>query len=180
MSSFFMKKLLILFALVLILTANTYAKDTTQRVGDFFAILLPAVAYSSTFYLDDKDGRYQFYKSYSTTLISTYMLKYTVKEKRPDSDNKDSFPSAHSASAFSSASFIHKRYTLKYALLPYLTAVFTAYSRVEADRHYNHDVIVGGVIGVLSSYYFATRYKNIELKPIVSKDYKGLQLNYSF
>jgi len=39
-----------------------------------------------------KRGQNQFYKSYATTLGTTILLKYTVREKRPDSNARDSFP----------------------------------------------------------------------------------------
>jgi len=167
-----------LYLLILLLTVSLSAKNTTEKTGDIFALLIPLSTYGTTLYLDDKDGQYQFYKSYGTTLASTYILKYTIKEERPDKSNDHSFPSAHTSSSFSCATFIHKRYGFRYAVVPYLVASFVGYSRVDADKHYTHDVISGAVIGIISSWFFTDRYKNLEVKPIISSDYKGLQLSY--
>ena len=164
----------------LLLAGSLSAKSTTEKAGDVFAALLPLGAYAATLYLHDKDGQYQFYKSYGTALASTYLLKYTVKEKRPDSDKEDSFPSAHTSSSFSGATFIHRRYGLKYAIVPYMAALFTGYSRVDANRHHTHDVIAGALIGIISSWYFTDRYKNLDIKPVISTNYKGLQISYRY
>ena len=122
----------------------------------------------------------QFYKSYSASMITTYILKYTVKEKRPDSNNRDSFPSGHTSSAFAGASFVHMRYGLKQAIIPYLAAIFTAYSRVDANKHHPIDVVAGAAIGILSNYYFVTPYKNLNVTPLYENNFKGLSLNYKW
>lgn len=170
------------FILVTILVTSNlaYAKSTTETISDVFAVAVPATAYGATVYLDDKDGQMQFYKSYGVTMGSTFLLKYTVKEKRPDSNNKDSFPSGHTSSAFSGASFIHKRYGLKYAILPYIAAAYTGYIRVDSNRHYTKDVIAGAFIGIASSWYFTTPYKNIRINPVINNEYKGIQIKYKW
>jgi membrane-associated phospholipid phosphatase len=168
-----------LLALLLSLSF-THTHASNEDVGDILQLLIPAAAYSTTLYLDDDEGEIQFYKAYGSTILSTYALKYTVREKRPDSDARNSFPSGHTSSAFSGASFIHARYGFKYAVVPYIAAAFTGYSRVEANRHYTHDVIAGAALASLCSWYFVTNYSNLEVAPIVSEDFKGLKLSYKF
>lgn len=175
-----MKKFTILVAILLGVSNLVYAKSTTETVGDVLQILIPAGAYGTSLYLDDKEGQMQFYKSYSATLATTFVLKYTVKEKRPDSDNTDSFPSGHTSSAFSGASFIQQRYGWKYSILPYIAAIYTGYSRVYSNRHHPIDVYAGAALGMLSSWYFVSPYKNLEVTPIVDSDFKGLSLNYQW
>ena len=175
-----MKKFFILVAILLGMSNLLYAKSITESIGDVFSIAIPVGAYGTSFYLGDKDGQMQFYKSYGVTMGSTYLLKYTVREKRPDSNNRDSFPSGHTSSAFSGASFIHKRYGLKYAILPYIAAAYTGYSRVHSNRHHPIDVYAGAAIGMLSSWYFVTPYKNLQVTPIVESDFKGLRLDYKW
>lgn len=166
--------------LLLGVTPLIYAKSMTESIGDVLAVAVPAGAYGTSLYLDDKDGEMQFYKSYGATLGTTLLLKYSVREKRPDSNERDSFPSAHTASAFAGASFIHQRYGLKYAILPYIAAVYTGYSRVHANRHHPIDVYASTIIAMLSSWYFVTPYKNLQVIPIVSSDFKGLRLSYAW
>lgn len=174
-----MKKILTVF-LILTFTASMYAKSNTEKIGDILSVAIPIGAYGTTLYLDDKEGQYQFYKSYGTTLATTYVLKYTVQEKRPDSDNTDSFPSGHTSSAFSGASFIHKRYGIEYAIIPYLGAIYTGYSRIHSNRHYTRDVVAGALIGTASSWFFTSPYKNLDITPEVGTDYKGIQFNYKW
>jgi len=172
-------KLIIQSFLIVILSVSTmYAKSTTETLGDVFGFAIPAGAYGTALYLHDKDGQMQFYKSYGATMGATYVLKYTVREKRPDSDNRDSFPSGHTSSAFAGASFIHMRYGYKAAIIPYLAAIYTGYSRVNANKHHPRDVYAGAVIGMLSSWYFVTPYKNLQVTPIVESDFKGVSLSY--
>lgn len=175
-----MKKFTLTVAILFGMSSLVYAKSTTESIGDVLQIILPASAYGTSLYLGDKDGQMQFYKSYGSTIGATYILKYTVREKRPDSDNTDSFPSGHTASAFAGASFIHKRYGLKYAVLPYIAAIYTGYSRVHANRHHPIDVYAGAALGILSSWYFVSPYKNLQVTPIIDSDFKGLSLSYQW
>jgi len=175
-----MKKIFIAIVILLGTSNFVYAKSMTESVGDILSIAIPVGAFSTSLYLDDKDGQIQFYKSYGATMGSTYLLNYTVREKRPDSNNKDSFPSGHTASTFAGASFIHKRYGFKYAVLPYIAAVYTGYSRVHANKHHPIDIYAAAAIGMLSSWYFVTPYKNLQVMPIVGNTFKGLSLSYKW
>lgn len=169
-----------LSGLFLALTLSTNAHANPEEIGDVLQILIPATAYATTLYLDDDEGEIEFYKAYGSTLLSTYTLKYTVQEKRPDSDARNSFPSGHTASAFSGASFIHARYGFKYAIIPYLAATYTGYSRVESNRHYTHDVIAGAALASFCSWYFTSEYKNLTITPMVDADIKGVTLALKF
>ena len=164
----------------IILTLTTFAKSNTEKIGDILAISIPAMAYGSTFYMDDEEGRGQFYWAYGTTMGVTNILKYTVREKRPDTNTRDSFPSGHTSSAFSGASFVHRRYGLEYALPLYVGAIYTAYSRVHVNRHHPRDVIAGAALGVLSSWYFVDPLQKLSVTPEVGSEYKGIQINYKF
>jgi len=165
-------KLVILFMIVFQSIVN--AKNI-EKYGDIIQILIPSAAYGTTYYLNDKEGRNQFYKSFFSTFGTTHLLKRIVKEERPNGNNTQSFPSGHTSASFQGAAFIHKRYGLKYAILPYVGATFVGYSRIYADQHYAHDVIAGALIGSGFSYYFTTsyKYKNMHLSPIV---YNNIEL----
>jgi len=175
-----MKKFFILVTIVLGMSNFVYAKSSTESIGNILSIAIPFGAYGTSLYLDDKDGQKQFYKSYGVAMGFTYLLKYTVREKRPESNHKDSFPSGHTASAFAGASFIHKRYGIKCAVLPYIAAVYVGYSRVHVNKHHPIDVYAAGAIGILSSWYFVTPYKNLQVTPIIDSAFKGLSLNYKW
>jgi len=86
------------------------ASHRVENTGDILRTLIPAVAYGTTFYLHDSDGRSQFYKSFFTSLATTYGLKRTISKTRPNGEDDAAFPSGHSSVAFQGAAFIHQRY----------------------------------------------------------------------
>ncbi len=81
------------------------------------------------------------------SIAVTGALKYTVREPRPDSSNRDSFPSGHTTAAFSFASYIGCRHSLGWGIAAYSLATFVGFSRVNDNRHYLHDVTAGAAIG---------------------------------
>ena len=92
--------------------------------------------------------------SYATMGILVNTMKHTFKEKRPDSEARNSFPSGHTATAFMGAEFLHKEYKDISPLIGYAgyaVAAVTGYLRIYNKRHYLNDVIAGACIGILST-----------------------------
>lgn len=156
--------LMTMLGLVINICPTVQAADTVVNAGTALMVILPATAYASTFMLDDKEGRMQFYKSFLTNLVVTDVLKVTIDKKRPNGKGK-SFPSGHTSVTFQAATFIQQRYGWKYSIPAYIGATFVGYSRVQSDNHYNIDVFAGAAIGMLSSYYFTKPYKGFEITP---------------
>ncbi|MDR3208957.1 MAG: phosphatase PAP2 family protein [Rickettsiales bacterium] len=147
------------FVCSVLITANeVFAKSAIGRLGDLTQVIIPAYAFGMAMNEKDWNGAGQFIYSFGMTEISVFGLKSIVDEKRPDGSDKNSFPSGHAAAAFSGATFIHKRYGIKRAILPYLMAGFTGYSRISADKHYLHDVVAGAVISGLFTWIFVDKY----------------------
>lgn len=81
------------------------------------------------------------------------ITKRTVKEERPDQSNNHSFPSGHTATAFTSASVLFYEYkdsNLWYASSGFLFATATGVLRIANNKHYTADVITGAGIGIAS------------------------------
>lgn len=81
-------------------------------------------------------------------------LKHITKEERPDGSNNLSFPSGHSATAFSSAQFMFREYkdsNFWLSVSGYSFAVFTAVYRTLNDKHWVGDVVAGAGLGILST-----------------------------
>jgi len=167
-----MKKVIAVVCATTILNISATASGSIETSGDILRLLIPAVAFAATYYLDDKEGRDQFYRSFAANGVATYALKYAINKKRPNGEDY-SFPSGHASVTMQSATFIHKRYGLKYAIPAYLGATFTGYSRVKSDNHYTIDVVSGAVIGALSSYYFTTTHKGYTITPNVNRGIFG-------
>lgn len=88
--------------------------------------------------------------SLGSTVAAAELLKSTVHSTRPDGSDNKGFPSAHTAVAFSAATFLDRRYGQQHAALTpllYGVAAFTGVARVEAKKHHWGDVVAGGAIG---------------------------------
>lgn len=95
---------------------------------------------------------------YATSqLVSAALVlptKHLVKEERPDGSNRFSFPSGHTATAFSSAHFMFREYkdtNLWLSLSGYPVAAATGIYRIFNDKHWVGDVVAGAGIGILST-----------------------------
>ena len=109
-------------------------------------------------------GRMLVSDAFSASLmaIAVNTLKHTVKVMRPDGSNRHSFPSGHSATAFMTATMLHKEYGMTrspwYSIGAYTAATLTGLSRQMNNKHWLSDVLVGAGIGILSTevgYYLA-------------------------
>jgi hypothetical protein len=81
-------------------------------------------------------------------------IKYSTRVRRPDGTSRNSFPSGHTATAFMSASFLHKEYAHVnplYSVLGYTMSSYTGISRSLNNRHWLSDILAGAGIGILST-----------------------------
>ncbi len=82
-------------------------------------------------------------------------IKYTAQEMRPDGSTANSWPSGHTATAFVSATILHKEYGLTrspiYSVAGYAMATATGIMRVLNNRHWVSDVLSGAGIGIMST-----------------------------
>lgn len=109
--------------------------------------------------------------SHATSLVIMAALvnsiKYTARVERPDVSTRNSFPSGHTAMAFTNATFMHKEYgdvNPIYSVSGYAGATFVALGRSLNNRHWVPDILAGAGIGILSTqlgYFFIDKiYKN--------------------
>ncbi len=134
-----------------------------EGAGDVFQVAIPVTAGMITLIKGDFTGTKQLAISYGTTLALTYSLKYIIRKRRPEGrEQYDAFPSGHTASAFSGASFIQRRYGWKYGWIGYLLAGGVAVSRMEGPDGYHDfwDVLAGATVGIGSSYLFTNPYRD--------------------
>jgi len=170
-----LKKLSLTIWVLLAASFQARAGDSIQAAGDILQLALPAAAGVTILGYHDGEGAIEFTESATLTLGTTYLLKYTVDERRPNGGT-GSFPSAHTSISFSAAEFMRKRYGWQYGLPAYAAASFVAYSRVEAGDHHPHDVIAGASIGIVSSFIFTKPYKGWWLQAESDGRFFGLRL----
>lgn len=114
------------------------------------------------------------YLSQLLNIIVVTILKDTIQRPRPFLTLTDlhplislptsySFPSGHASSAFAGALII--AYMFRKWLVPaYIVAIMIAVSRVYLGVHYPSDIIVGAVIGTLSSIIIIALYNKLLFK----------------
>lgn len=152
--------IVLLALLFLTCTRQVSAQNkTVETTGDVILFALPLATLGYTFISGDTKGSWQFTKGLLLTQAVTYGLKLSIEKQRPDMSNNHSFPSGHTSTTFQSASFIHIRYGFKYSIPAYALAGFTAFSRIEADKHDGWDILAGAIIGIGSSYLFTSEYQ---------------------
>lgn len=101
-----------------------------------------------------KDRTLIFALSYATMGVLVNAMKWSFREKRPDTEARNSFPSGHTATAFMGASLLYREYRdvspwIGYA--GYAVAAATGYLRIYNNRHYLNDVLAGACVGILST-----------------------------
>lgn len=145
---------------------NAYAPTYHCPVDDYLqyapgvaAIIMKACGVQSR----SSWGRMIVSDAFSVAIMAavTNGLKYSVGTLRPDGSTYNSFPSGHTATAFTAAHILHKEYG---ELSPwisvggYTVATFVGVSRILNNRHWISDVLAGAGIGILSTelgYFFA-------------------------
>lgn len=111
-------------------------------------------------------------ESVAVTGLVTSGLKLVIDRSRPEGSSEDSFPSNHSAIAFSCATYLMRalerigddsaggrRWWHELGWLAYLPAAYVAMNRVEANRHYPSDVAAGAFFGTtITNVVFDSHY----------------------
>ncbi len=118
---------------------------------DVLLVALPVATLAGVLIERDWEGLKQGALSGVTELAAVYILKYAVKERRPDRSNSHSFPSGHSATAFATATFLQRRYGWKFGVPAYAIATYIGWGRVYAKKHHWWDVVAGAAIGAGAS-----------------------------
>lgn len=122
------------------------------RTADVLAVGLPVLAYGLA---GSDKGDVQGLKELSLGLLSTVVasegLKRAIPVARPDGSDTKSFPSRHTAVAFTAARFLDRRYGEDLSLYRpwlYAAAAMTGVASVQAQRHRWGDVVAGGALGL--------------------------------
>lgn len=135
-------------------------------------------------------------KDRSIILATSYILmagsvtgiKNLTKIERPDASANNSFPSGHTATAFSGAEFLWQEYkdvNIWYGISGYAVSTGTGIFRIYNGRHWLSDVAMGAGIGIMSTkiaYWIHPYMKkhlfksNKEVGSVIAPFYNGKQL----
>ncbi|MFD1949722.1 phosphatase PAP2 family protein [Sphingomonas arantia] len=112
---------------------------------------------------------------------TTYVLKELIHERRPDGSDNRSFPSGHTSVSFAAAATLEKRYGWKAGLPALAVASFVGLARVQADKHYVHDVLAGAAIGSMSGLLLTSRKDDrVRLTPWSTHGGGGIDVAFRF
>ncbi len=145
--------------------------------GDLAGQMLPNALYLSTLYglylftdnLEHRKKSILMLKATAYTGLMTTIIKAIVREPRPNSNNRDSFPSGHTASAFAFASVIGTQHEWYWGVAAYSMAGFVAMSRINDNAHRLHDVVGGATLGL--AYGLGLSYLNVKKSSALQKVY---------
>ncbi|MGL4654293.1 MAG: phosphatase PAP2 family protein [Sarcina sp.] len=140
------------------------------KIGDIGLVWL-VLAFVFLFFKKTRKAGILIYLSQLLNIIVVTILKDTIQRPRPFLTLTDlhplislptsySFPSGHASSAFAGALIV--AYMFKKWIVPaYIVAIGIALSRVYLGVHYPSDIIVGAIIGTLSSIIIIVLYNKI-------------------
>lgn len=149
--------------------------DRPHRLVDIdnYLMLAPAISVYGLNAIGIK-GRNNFKDRTMILLLSNVIMTTTVfsikkisRQLRPDGSNYNSFPSGHTATAFSSAEFLYQEYkeiSPWYGVAGYAMATTTGYLRMYNNKHWLSDVVSGAGIGIISAKISYWLYPKIKEK----------------
>jgi membrane-associated phospholipid phosphatase len=177
-----MKKHILCVAIICVISNQAQASSTFEKYGDIGQFAIPAIAAGISWYQGDYDGLKEFGYALLSTTATVEVLKHTVDATRPNGGDM-SFPSGHTAWAFSGASYLQMRYGWSYGLPAYVAAGAVGWSRVESDNHYWRDVIAGAAIATGFSYLFTSPKSGTQLAfypTIMDGDARGIAVSFTY
>jgi membrane-associated phospholipid phosphatase len=111
----------------------------------------------------------------------TAILKHAIPEQRPDHSNDRSFPSGHTSVSFAAAATLEKRYGWQVGIPAHVVAAFVGVARVQANKHFVHDVIAGAALGEATGWLLTSRHDgNVQWLPYADRHGAGATVAMRF
>ena len=107
-----------------------------------------------------------------TSVLLSQGLKALIREKRPDSNEHDSFPSGHATAAFAVAT-MQSQFHPGQALLWYTGASLISASRLTLHRHTLGDVLAGAALGYGTARLELSLPRGLVLAPFIPRSQRG-------
>ncbi len=165
------------FALSSALSSQVAAKESsTHKLARFASgkgiVLFLAGSLAMPFLGNDEHATQHSLRTADAILTSTLIaegLKHVFREKRPDNDERNSFPSGHATAVFAAATMA-SHFRPKQAIFWYAGATLIALSRVKLKRHYLHDVVAGAAVGYGVARLEISQPRGLLLSPFIKRD----------
>ena len=89
--------------------------------------------------------------TYISVTAFSQSIKYIVREPRPYTGTRNSFPSGHTMTAFAGAELVRSEYGWGVGMGAYALAATVGFMRMYNGRHWFNDVLAGAGFGILSA-----------------------------
>ncbi len=143
-----------LTAAMLVATPVKAGDNDLEKAGDYLQFLIPIAGLGVASAKGDWEGFKMQAYTMAFTGATVGLGKLASSKMRPHSRSRTSYPSGHTSSAFTGASFLGKRYGPWFGIPAYALAALTGYSRIDADHHFADDVVAGASIGMFYGWAF--------------------------
>jgi membrane-associated phospholipid phosphatase len=178
--------------------ALTNILDNVQPFGNEYAIGIVGTFYLWGEIFKDPRAKATALDSIAASAIASGLIvnttKYLVGRARPTDakgaydfepfSGHDSFMSGHTTEAFTLASVISEHYDYPWVKVSvYALAGTVGYARLNNNRHWTSDVLVGAVVGTYvgkTVVRFNREHHRIKLQPIVERDLQGAELSMAW
>lgn len=150
-----------------------------REVGNFFSstgtVIYLAAGVAAPLLEDGKAGKTHALRALdavTSSFLLTEGMKSLVQEKRPDSNEHDSFPSAHASTVFSIAT-VESAFHPKQAFYWYAGATLISASRFTLHRHTVGDVLAGAALGYGVGRWELSSRRGLLLAPFIQPTSRG-------
>lgn len=127
------------------------------KAGNVFQYLSGGLMLGLIAYHADLKGLEQGLLTYTATLGTNTLLKYSFGRQRPNgATDYLSFPSGHTAATMGPAAFVTVRYGFWESIPFWGIGIFTAYSRVAGRAHFITDTMGATALSLFFAYLFTT------------------------
>ncbi|GAB4316614.1 MAG: hypothetical protein Kow0074_04660 [Candidatus Zixiibacteriota bacterium] len=109
-----------------------------------------------------------------------YGAKNVFRRSRPDNADHLSFPSGHTAGAFTFSTVLARRHGWAIGAVAYSLATLTAAARLEDNRHFLSDVVAGATVGIAVGQFMTRGKTRADRKAYLYADANGLGIGLSF
>ena len=175
--------------------ASDYLKDALEAEALITALATPGGDGSGQWAYSKLKGIGVEFIAACTTTGLTDSIKDATNRERPDKSSKRSFPSAHASGAFCYMTLANRNIDsidMPEALKPplkvgnFLLASGVAWARVEGERHYPSDVLVGAALGRFLTVFIHDAFMNlpedgsVDFVVFPAKSGAGVALSFRF
>lgn len=151
----------------------------TAKIGNYLGTGLWGISVTIAQYFLDRERAYAHAESLLLAFETTIVLKWMNQRNRPNSDDRQSMPSGHTSTAFTTATHLAVNYGWAVGIPAYALATFVATTRWTDDAHWLSDTVAGAAIGIFWGRASAFHHK-VQVLPVVDRGVYGVQISASY